>query len=163
MNWYVVYTQAQKEFVSRQNLVNQGFEVYLPRYRKRRRHARRVDSILAPLFPRYLFVRMDPARQRWRAINGTIGINCLLTEGQIPVPIADDIIDGIKAREDNGLVKVEPPAFVKGQKVQVTDGPFAEVQGLFDCIDDDRRVVLLLNCMGRFVRTRLPGHAVTAA
>lgn len=63
MNWYAVYTQAGKERFALQNLANQGFEAYLPSYRKRRRHARRVDTVLAPLFPRYLFVRMDPHQQ----------------------------------------------------------------------------------------------------
>ena len=145
------------------NLQKQGFEPYLPRYRKQCRHARRVYSVMAPLFPRYLFVRMDPASQRWRAINGTIGVSYLLSEGPDPVPIPDAVIDAIRAREDEGIVNVAPPAFAKGQKLYVTDGPLAEVEGLFECIDDQQRVVLLLDFMGRAVRTHLPGHAVSAA
>ena len=59
MNWYVVYAQAQKELVAHQNLIKQGFAAYLPRYRKNCRHARRTYTVMAPLFPRYLFVHMD--------------------------------------------------------------------------------------------------------
>jgi transcriptional antiterminator RfaH len=163
MNWYVVYAQAQKEAVAQRNLQNQGFEVYLPRYQRRCRHARRVYHVMAPLFPRYLFVRMDPKAQRWRAINGTVGVSYILSEGSEPLAIDNAVIDAIRARENDGIVKVSAPTFAKGQKLCVTDGPFADVEGLFECVDDQQRVVLLLDFMGRTVRTRLPGHAVTAA
>ena len=163
MNWYAVYTQAGKERFALQNLANQGFEAYLPSYRKRRRHARRVDTVLAPLFPRYLFVCMDPHQQRWRSINGTFGVSYLLSDGETPMVVPDQMVVAIRNREDNGVVAVQAPAFTKGQKLEVTDGPFAELGGVFECIDDQERVVLLLEFMGRTVRTKLPGHAVTAA
>lgn len=163
MSWHVVYTQSQKEMIAYRNLVNQGFEPYFPRYRKRRRHARRVDIVMTPLFPRYLFVRMDPAAQRWRSINGTMGVSYLLTDGHAPVVISNDVVDAIREREDDGYVQVKPPEFVKGQKICVTDGPFTDLEGIFECIDDSLRVVLFLEFMGRSIRTQLPGHAVTAA
>ena len=163
MNWYVIYAQAQKEAVAALNLEKQGFETYLPRYNKQCRHARRVYTRQAPLFPRYLFVRMDPQAQRWRAINGTIGVNYLICEGATPVAVAPRLINAIKAREDKGIVQVLLPAFDKGQKLCITDGPFAEIEGLFECVDDQERIVLLLDIMGQNVRTHVPSHAVTAA
>lgn len=163
MNWYVVYTQPHKEQIAFQNLQKQGFDTYLPRYQKRCRHARRVYTVMSPLFPRYLFVHMNPATQRWRSINGTLGVSYLLSDGPDPISIPDGIVDTIRNQEQEGIVQVMPPAFVKGQKICVTNGPFAELEGLFECVDDDQRVVLLLEFMGRVVRTHLPGHAVTAA
>ena len=53
--WYAVYTQSRMELWARGNLWERDVEAYLPRYHKRRRHARRSDWIAAPLFPRYLF------------------------------------------------------------------------------------------------------------
>ena len=41
--WYVVQTQVNGEARAAQNLMRQGFEIYLPRYLKRRRHARKID------------------------------------------------------------------------------------------------------------------------
>lgn len=163
MNWYVIYTQAQKEAVAALHLEKQGFETYLPRYRKRCRHARKVYTTMAPLFPRYLFVRMDPKAQRWRSINGTIGVAYLLSDGPEPLPVPDRLVDSIQAREHDGAVQVTPPQFVKGQRVCVTEGPFSDLQGMFECVDDDHRIVLMLEFMGRVVRTRLPGHTVSAA
>lgn len=162
-NWYIVYTQALKESLVAVNLRRQGFEAYLPRYRKTRRHARRTDVVLAPLFPRYLFVQMDPAVQRWRSVNGTMGVSYLLCDDAGPIQIPDALVESIMDREQGGIVQVEPPRFKKGQKLCVTEGPFADLEGLFECIDDQQRVVLLLDFMGRVIPTRLPGHAITAA
>ena len=59
----------------------QGYETYLPRYLKRRRHARKVDFAAKPLFPRYMFVAIDMATQRWRSVQSTIGVSRLVTNG----------------------------------------------------------------------------------
>lgn len=163
MNWYVVYTQAQKEMLATLNLRNQGFEVYLPRYRRRRSHARRVDTVVKPLFPRYLFIRMDPSQQPWRSINGTFGISHILSEGNTPTPIDQAVIGQIRGREIDGTVVMPPPELKKGQKVCVTEGAFEGIEGIFECHDDNLRAVLLLELMGRVVRTRVPGQAVVAA
>src|SRR5664279_3292931 len=72
--WYVAQTHVHAETKATLHLRRQGFDVYLPRYRKQRRHARRVDIVAAPLFPRYLFVSVDLATQRWRSIRSTVGI-----------------------------------------------------------------------------------------
>ena len=69
------------------HLARQGFETYLPRYLKRRRHARRVEMLPAPLFPRYLFVAIDMATQRWRSISSTIGVTQLVCAGDVPAPV----------------------------------------------------------------------------
>jgi transcriptional antiterminator RfaH len=66
--WYVVQTQPHAEAKASQHLSRQGFDIYLPRYLKRRRHARRIETVVAPLFPRYMFVAVDTSVQRWRAI-----------------------------------------------------------------------------------------------
>ena len=66
--WYVVQTQVHAENRAAANLLRQGYEVYLPRYLKRRRHARRVETVPMPLFPRYLFVAFDVMTARWRSI-----------------------------------------------------------------------------------------------
>ena len=62
MAWYAVHTHAGAETKAVWHLENQGFSVYLPRYLRRRRHARKVDWVPTPLFPRYLFVFMDVAK-----------------------------------------------------------------------------------------------------
>src|SRR5690349_13698197 len=87
------------------HLGRQGFEVYLPRYRKQRRHARRIDIVAAPLFHRYLFVSIDLGAQRWQSIQSTIGITQLVRNGDEPGTVSPKIIAGLRDREDaEGLV-----------------------------------------------------------
>ena len=98
--WYVVQTHTHAETKAAAHLVRQGFIAYLPRYLKRRRHARRIETVAAPLFPRYLFVTVDMVCQRWRAIHSTIGVARLVCNGEDPVAVADNIVETLRARED---------------------------------------------------------------
>ena len=64
--WYVAQTHRHAEAKATAHLGRQGFLVYLPRYRKQRRHARRIDTVTVPLFPSYLFVLSG---ERLRSVN----------------------------------------------------------------------------------------------
>lgn len=163
--WYVVQTQANAESKAARNLVRQGFEVYCPRYLKLRSHARKTEKIAAPLFPRYLFVRIDMATQRWRSIQSTFGVSHLVAHGSNPVPVQCDFFGLLKAREDeNGFIKLDwCPKFLLGEKVRVLAGAFADSLGLFDGSDDSDRVAILLDILGRKVRVSFDAEIVSAA
>ena len=161
--WYVVSTQPQKEERAHEHLGRQGFDVYLPRWRKRRSHARRIEWISAPLFPRYLFVGFDIDVTRWRAIQSTLGVSHLVCNGGLPLPMPNGIVENIRARETaSGLIQIKP-AFRRGQPVIVSEGAFLDQVGLFERTDDNERVTILLNLLGREVRVKVPTHAIRAA
>lgn len=164
-SWYVVQTQANGEFRAAENLRRQGFDVYLPRYQKRRLHARKVDFTAKPLFPRYLFVAIDIAAQRWRAIQSTFGVTSLISNGADPAVLADGIVNGLKAREDNkGFITMNrEPDFARGDKVRVLAGAFIDSAALFDGDADHDRVSILLDMLGRKVRVLLDATMVAAA
>lgn len=161
--WYVVHTHARAEETAQRNLIQQGFQAFLPQYMKKRRHARRTDWVSAPLFPRYLFVAIDVARARWRSISSTIGVQHLICRGEMPVAVPEAVIAEIRARMDEtGMVPVRQKVpFRKGETVLVTGGPLADQVGLFDCVSDEERVFLLLDILGRQVKVRVPLDAVT--
>jgi len=163
--WYVVQTHGHAEPKAFTHLARQGFTAYLPRYLKRRRHARRIETVAAPLFPRYLFVTVDIMCQRWRSIHSTIGVSRLVCNGDDPVPVADDIIETLRTREDEqGFVTLrQRPRFALGEKVRVLDGVFADCLGLFDGMKDSDRVAVLLDLLGRKVRLVLDEFSVAAA
>lgn len=163
--WYVVHTQPNGEERARHNLERQGFEVYLPRYLKQRRHARRVELVRRPLFPRYMFVRFDPERAQWRSINGTFGVAHLVSQGERPVTAPNRVIEAIKARhdEDDLVVLNSPQSFRPGQKLEIVDGPLALQSGLFQRLTDNERVVLLLDLLGRQVPVTVSKDVVAAA
>jgi transcriptional antiterminator RfaH len=163
--WFVVHTQVHGEEKAEQNLMRQGFEVYLPRYLKRRRHARKVDFTVRPLFPRYLFVAIDMTTQRWRSIQSTIGVAHLVTNGDDPASVPDGVVGALRAREDEkGFVRIDvKPAFVPGDKVRVLTGAFMDSAGLFSGLADHERVAILLDMLGRKVRVLLDADMVAAA
>lgn len=163
--WYVVQTHGHAEAKAVTHLARQGFTAYLPRYLKRRRHARRIETVAAPLFPRYLFVAVDTMCQRWRSIHSTIGVSRLVCNGDDPVPVADDVIEALRASEDErGFVTLrQRPRFAFGEKVRVLDGVFADCLGLFDGMKDSDRVAVLLDLLGRKVRLVLDEFSVAAA
>jgi len=163
-SWYVVRTQSRAEEKALRHLANQGFRTYLPRYRRRVRHARRNEIVLRPLFPGYLFVHLDPEQCRWRSINGTVGVYEILTSGDTPLPVPERIVAEIMAREDEtGAVKLAPPSFARGQAVRLLEGPLADVSGLFEEMRDENRVILLVSLLGRKVRMQVSVAAVAAA
>ena len=163
--WYVVQSQPNAEHKAIAHLERQGFATYLPRYLKRRRHARRVEILPAPLFPRYLFVTLDLTAQRWRSIFSTFGVARVICNGEFPASISEKVIAGLKAREDEqGFVCFDQrPSFRPGDKIRVMEGAFTDCLGLYEGLRDRDRVAILLDMLGRKVRITVESAAVAAA
>jgi transcriptional antiterminator RfaH len=163
--WFVVQTQPNGEAKAAEHLRRQGYDIYLPRYLKRRRHARKVDFVAKPLFPRYMFVAIDMATQRWRSIQSTAGVSHLVASGDEPAAVPQGVVRALKAREDaKGFVKLDAaPAFTPGDKVRVLAGAFIDNAGLFNGMADHDRVSILLEMLGRKVRVVLDADLVAAA
>jgi transcriptional antiterminator RfaH len=163
--WYVVRTHPHAEGKAAAHLQRQGFDVYLPLYAKRRRHARRTDVTASPLFPRYMFVAIDLIHQRWRAIRSTVGVTNLVCSGHEPTPVARDIIGRLKQREDAaGFVQLDrAPRFSAGDAVRVVEGAFSDCLGLFESMTDSERVLVLLDLLGRKVRVTMNMDTIEAA
>ncbi len=164
-SWYVVQTQTHAENKAAAHLLRQEFSVYLPRYQKRRRHARSTEIVAAPLFPRYLFVGVDMAAQRWRSIQSTLGVSRLVCNGNEPAAVPASVIEALRRREDEqGFILLEQrPRFSTGEKVRVIDGAFADCFGLFEGMRDEDRVTVLLDLLGRKVRAMIDELSIAAA
>jgi transcriptional antiterminator RfaH len=158
--WYVVRTQVQREVIAARHLTNQGFRVFVPRCQKNRRHARRVEIVSVSLFPRYIFTVVDRTRDRWRSINGTIGVDRLLTSGGEPQPVPRGLVEGlIDAADAKGNIHFGFD-LREGQSVKVIAGPFANLIGSLEKLDDRGRVSVLLELLGATIPVSLPAHLV---
>jgi len=162
--WYVVRTHARAEDKAAFNLHRQGYEVFLPKHLKQRKHARRIDWVPAPFFPRYLFVKLDAEDARWWSIRSTIGVSSLIVFGSEPATVPNDVISEIEARKDDrGYVKTfDAGALKPGDKVRVVNSPMGDIEGLFASGNDDERVTVLFQFMGREVKARVPAATVIA-
>jgi transcription elongation factor/antiterminator RfaH len=153
--WYVVHTQPRRELFAAQQLANQGFRAFVPRHWKSRRHARRVETISAPLFPRYIFTVLDQGRDRWRSVNGTLGVDRLLMCAGEPQAVPEGLVEGlILAADADGNVRFDMN-LREGQIIKIMAGPFADMVGTLEKLDDRGRVRVLLEIMGANLRVAL--------
>jgi transcriptional antiterminator RfaH len=163
--WHVVQVHLHAETKAEMHLSRQGFETYLPRYLKRRRHARRTETVAAPLYPSYLFVRFNSSIHRWRSIHSTRGVVRLVCNGDVPAALDQAIIENLKSRENaQGFIQLERRLkFALHDKVRVCEGAFTDCLGLVEGVSDRDRVVILLNMLGRKVRVLLNEELIVAA
>jgi transcriptional antiterminator RfaH len=164
-NWYVVHTHSHAEATAAAHLERQGFETYYPRYLRRRSHARRITLVPAPFFPRYIFVAVDKATQRWRAIRSTLGVSYMVGGEMGPTPVADWVVEDLRRREDaTGFISIETPlSLAQGDPVRLRSGPFSTHVGMFDGLIDSNRVAVLLDLLGRKIRVIFDGAAIGVA
>lgn len=164
-NWYVVNTQPHQEARAEVNLRRQGYEPWLPKLLRERRHARRVDTIKAPLFPGYLFIELDARMQSWRSINSTFGVRQILCDGEHPRPIERGFVEALKERsDDEGVVAIaNAETLAPGQPMRLLTGPFANSIGTLLRLADKDRVALLLDLFGREVKITVSRRNVIPA
>jgi transcription elongation factor/antiterminator RfaH len=163
--WYAVHSLPHKETSAQLQLQNQKFQTFLPRIRKTRRHARKLDTVLASFFPRYLFIILDMERDRWRSVNGTIGVSRLVMQNDRPQALKKGIVENLIACiNDDGLLSFDKEGRLKiGQKVELLGGPFVKQLGIIERLDSDERVRLLLDFMGQKVRVSVSSRDVMPA
>lgn len=163
--WYAVHTRPQAEAKALENLLRQGYEAYLPRYRTEIRHARRRQTVLRPLFPRYLFAGIDREAMRWRPILSTVGVSDLVRSGDEPLPVACEIVEALRAQEGAGtfdsLARQRLPPV--GELVRISAGAFEDMIGRLIELREQDRVVVLLDLLGRKVRAQIEAVSVEAA
>jgi transcriptional antiterminator RfaH len=165
ISWYAVFTHPHGEPKALEHLLRQGYSAYLPRYRTRVSHARRQQTVLRPLFPRYLFAGIDRESMRWRPILSTIGVVDVVRVGDEPAAVPSRVVAAIRAREKAGdFDRFNPQHSLRlGELVRVTTGAFEDMVGMLVELRDQDRIVVLLEWLGRLVRAELHTEAVEAA
>jgi transcription elongation factor/antiterminator RfaH len=161
--WFVAQTLCHREQLAHFHLGAQGFRRFLPRFRKTVRHARSLREVITPVFPGYIFIVLNPERDRWRSINGTFGVARLVSAHQRPIPVPTGVVEALLVTVDElGLVRFDR-GLKPGQAVRVVAGPFAQVLGVLQRLDAKGRVQVLLNVMGRQSTVTMDQADLTAA
>jgi transcriptional antiterminator RfaH len=162
--WYLVYAKPRQETVARMNLERQGYSVYLPLVRQPRRHKGRAISVVAPMFPRYLFIQLDKHTDNWGPIRSTFGVVSIVRFGQAAAAVPNDLIAVLQSREDENGIQVLPiEQYRQGAKVRITNGGFAGYEGIFVAHSGRDRVTVLLEVLGRYTRARVDLGAIEPA
>lgn len=161
--WYVVHTLPARELRARAHLENQNFRTFLPQRQKTIRHAHKFSTVVAPFFPRYMFVVLDLMRDRWRSINGSIGVASLIMQGDLPQPVPIGVVETLQSLMDSrGHLNFEK-SFRVGDRVKLTAGPLAEKLGICERLDNSGRVRVLLDIMGGRIPVQVESRYLVAA
>lgn len=155
--WYLVYTKPREEEVAKTNLERQDYTIYLPlAYQYRRRHHRR-EQVVAPLFPRYLFIELTQYLDNWAPIRSTLGVSTLVRFGMEPAVVPGDLVEALKARVGpEGVIDLTATVgFKPGSRVRIAEGGMTGYEGIFLATSSHDRVIILLDIVGKQVRVQV--------
>jgi transcriptional antiterminator RfaH len=163
-NWYLIYTKPHKELVAKENLERQGYEVYLPMARIRRRRLGKGATRIEPLFPRYLFIRLDAQTDNWSPIRSTLGVSNLVKFGMYPSTVPELLIDLLRDRcDEDGIQDITSGEYRSGDAVRVMEGPMTGLEGVFLAKTSSDRVLVLLDIVGKHTRVSLTSEKLEPA
>ena len=149
--WYTIYTKAWQEDLAAEHLRRQEFEIYLPRIKQAYRYRGRWRDRIEPLFPRYLFIRLDLGTDNVAPIRSTRGVTKLVSFNGLPATVPDQLIDALvqTADPDTELLHPEEALFKPGTAVTIVDGPLAGLEAIFKAHDGEARSIILLELLGK--------------
>ncbi|MBC54475.1 MAG: transcription/translation regulatory transformer protein RfaH [Gammaproteobacteria bacterium] len=144
MSWYLIQCKSNQQSRAEANLRNQGFEIYTPHIKAERIVRRQRIIRDEAVFPGYLFIQLDPC-SNWRALHGTRGVGKVVSFNGCPKAVSDELIVGLKQQFD---AQEAPVALFKaGDKVQITDGCFKDIEAIVKAVTPDQRIVVLLSIL----------------
>ena len=165
LRWYLIHTKPAAEGVAQVNLERQGYETYLPRLLQWRLWPRREGRRIVPLFPRYLFLRLNEGHQPLNPVRSTLGVAGVVRFGSCYTVVPDRVIRELQSRADpvSGLHTLRRAApLAAGTPVAVRSGPFSGLSGVFERPAGAERVVVLLRLLGQDASVCVPLEAVAA-
>ncbi len=157
-NWYAIHTYSGYENTVLRNLKqrieslgmeNKIFNVVVPTEKKIRMKAGKRVTQEEKIYPGYVLVDMIVDDDSWFVVRNTPRVTGFIGAGTTPVPLGRDEIEALFARmgEDSVKHKID---FEIGEEVKVEDGPFKDLEGKIDEIDETRgKVKLLVSMFGR--------------
>jgi len=155
-HWYVAQTQYAQEKRAQQHLDNQGVTCFLPLYTEQIIQSSHTRAA-APqaLFPGYIFVRFDPEVIHTTTIKSTRGIASLISFGGLPSVIPDEDIEKLK---NHDCLSPAPTGPAHGDRVEVLNGVFEGLEGVWHEPNGTKRAMLLLTVMNREMKLEIMGR-----
>jgi transcription antitermination factor NusG len=145
--WFAIHVRSNFEHSVSSLLETKGFTVFLPQYRMRRRWADRVKVLDRPLFPGYLFCRLDCSHPL--PVLTTPGVAAIVGAGKTAIPVDPAEIAAVQAVVASGLAAQPYPFLKTGQSVYLERGPLAGLEGLIVDLPNECRLVISVSLMQR--------------
>jgi transcription antitermination factor NusG len=157
--WFALQVRNRYENIVSAHLDGKGFEWFLPLYKSRRRWSDRFKEIELPLFPGYVFCRLDALDRL--PILMIPGVHQIVGLGKTPAPIDESEIAAIQAAVKSGL-PTEPWQFLQiGQRVRIEQGALCGLEGILMGFRGCHRIVLSVTLLQRSIAVQLEDAWVT--
>jgi transcription antitermination factor NusG len=151
--WFAIRTRSNHERTAAAALSGKGYESYVPLYTSRKRWSDRTVEIQRPLFTGYVFCRFN-AKARMPVLT-TPGVISVIGFGNEPAPVDDAEIEAIEAVLRSGF-SAEPCAFLReGQRIRVTNGSLAGLEGLLVRKKTEWRMVVSVTMLQRSISVEI--------
>ncbi len=163
--WHVLWTRSNCEQMVYERLTGKGFHLFLPKMEvwSRRGGIRRRSR--APMFPGYVFLRHAMHKVSYIDVCGTRGLVRLLGErwDQLAV-VPDREMDAILRVERAHLPALPHPYLREGQRVRITSGLLADVEGILVGSNPRKgQLVISIDMLQRSVAVEVDCTLVVAA
>lgn len=151
--WFAILTRTGREKNATLLLENTGYECYLPICRLKRKWSDRIKEIESPLFPGYLFCRMNP--QDRGPVLMTPGVIQIVSVGKRPTPVEEQEIMAIQRVAKSALPAMPWPYMQVGNVAQIEEGPLKGLTGIVVKIKSGLKLVLSVNLLQRSVAVEI--------
>ena len=154
--WVLIYTKPKEEIKANNNLINQGFQTFLPLISPTNKINKK--DILVPVFPRYLFAKINLDQSNWTLINSTYGVSKVVMFSDKFTSIPVHIIQGIKSKLDQAGIyrqNISIEDYQKGDSVSIKEGRLAGIDAVFVSKKSKDRVRLLLKLLNTSIHAEV--------
>jgi transcriptional antiterminator RfaH len=160
--WFILQFKSNSHQLAAKNLNRQGFETFLPLHNTTSRITSRFINTSKPLFPGYMFIKFDRTKSEWHKINSTYGVSRLITFNTTLKSIPTIFVDHLMKRYDLSGKLLPIKKLKKGDQVTVLTGPFASFIATIEKYEDDQRIWVLMDLMGRKIKINTSSDALQA-
>jgi transcriptional antiterminator NusG len=157
-NWYAIHTYAGYENVVLRNLRqridslgmnDKIFNVIVPVEKKIKIKAGKRVEVEEKIYPGYVLVDMIVTDDSWYVVRNTPRVTGFVGAGVNPVPLRQDEVDFLFKKIDSSTAKHNIDMTI-GESILITDGPFKDLEGKVNSVDQDRgKVKVLVSMFGR--------------
>lgn len=149
--WYAVHTRSNFESRVAEDLQGKGIEHFVPSYEEVHQWKDRRKTVRLPLFPGYVFVRVQDSNESRIHVLRTRGVVRILGNGTAIEPVPEPEIEAVRAIV-NARTRCTPfPFLSEGSPVRVIRGALAGLEGLLVKIKNQTRLVVSVSLLARSV------------
>ncbi|MBU1200615.1 transcription termination/antitermination protein NusG [Patescibacteria group bacterium] len=156
--WYILHTQSSRENLTARAIKTRVkalghdeyvFETFIPTQEKIRISKGKKTTIRERLFPGYLMIKMIVTDASWLAIRTAPGVTGFVGIDNKPTPLPKTEVQAVMAFSKQQAPKFQAN-FSVGEAIKIVDGPFTDLLGTVNTIDEAKgKVEILVSIFGR--------------